>query len=437
MGLAGNTLVIFVVGDNGADAAGSPQGTVTEVGEIANTRSTLAQRQATLDQVGSEYLQTNYSSGWALAMNAPFPLYKQIASHLGGTRNGLVISWPQEIPGHGLRGQYHHLVDIMPTILTAAGVAAPKVVDGVLQQPIDGVPLQYSFADPSAPSPRTTQYYEMLGNRAIYHDGWLASTTPRRLPWRMGEDGPEEMRNQADDYQWELYDLTNDFSQSQNLADAQPKRLTAMISLFDREAARNNVLPIDDRTTPNRCGPTYAHYIRLRARYEYWGKDISVPLEAAPNFAGRSFLIDAELVDLQEGADGVVAAVGSRFGGWSFHLRGGRPALSHVQLPVPDGTFDLVAAQPIAAGTARVRFEFVADANRPGSGGMVRISVGGQVVAEGRIEATINRPGSAGETFDIGRDRGVPVSDWLARDGQLQGDVRHLLVTFAPSGPVG
>jgi arylsulfatase A-like enzyme len=436
MGLAGNTLVIFVVGDNGADAAGSPQGAVTEVGEMANGRSSLAQRQATLDQVGSDKLQNNYSSGWALAMNAPFPHYKQIASHLGGTRNGLVISWPQQISRHGLRSQYHHLIDIVPTILTAAGVAAPEVVDGVEQQPINGLPMQYSFADPSAPSPRTTQYYEMLGNRAIYHEGWLASTTPRRLPWRMSETGPEQMRNQAGDYTWELYDLTSDFSQSHNIAAAHPERLAAMSRLFEREAARNNVLPIDDRTTPNRYGPTYAHYLRPRSRYEYWGKDISVPLEAAPNLTGRSFLIEADLAELSQGADGVIAAVGSRFGGWSFHLRGGRPAVSHVLSPVPGGAFDLVAAQPIASAKAQVRFEFVADANQPGTSGMVRISVDGQEVTKARIETTISRPGSVGETFDIGRDRGVPVTDQLARDGRLQGDVRHLVVTFAPSGPV-
>ena len=436
MGLKDDTLVIFIEGDNGADAAGSPEGMLSEVGEIANQHTTLAQKLRTLDRAGSEGLETNYGTGWALAMNAPFTYYKQVASHLGGTRNALVVSWPKTIKSRGLRTQYHHVIDIMPTLLQAAAISPPDSVDGVKQQPIDGIAMEYSFDNPNTPTRRTTQYYEMLGNRGIYHEGWLANTTPQRLPWQMANMSADAMRNHAPEYRWELYELARDFSQSRDIAAKHRQKLAELQALFDEEARKNAVYPLDDRTAPNRYGPTYAHYLAQYDHYTYWGKDISVALEAAPRLTGRSFAIDADLAGLRENASGVIAAVGSRFGGWSFYLKDGHPAVAHALSPLEEDRFDLVAEAVIRPGTVRLRYELVYDGGGAGKGGTVRISIDGRKVAEKRIDKTITLPANVGETFDVGLDRGVTVSDRLPRDGKLEADVAKLTVRFAPSGEV-
>jgi len=437
MGQLNNTLVIFVDGDNGADAAGGPAGALTEVGEMANKRSTLAQKLAHIDEFGGPNVQQNYSAGWAVAMNTPFPYYKQIASHLGGTRNGLVISWPSKITHPGLRSQYHHVIDIMPTILEAAQISAPDAVDGVKQKQIDGVSMKYSFEDPTSASHRQVQYYEMLGNRAIYDHGWLASTTPIRQPWRLSSD-PTANQNLSETYKWELYDLTKDFSQTQDLAAREPKRLEEMKALFASEAKRNNVYPLDDRTGFDRSGAMRRVYASHRDHYAYWGKNISLTGDVAPPLANRAFAIEARIHASSAQSTGVLAAVGSRFGGWSFYLKDGHPAVVENLVGMPEDEFRLVAPEPAPGDRpTTIRFAFSYDGGGVGKGGAVSIAIDGREVANARLPQSIVVAGGLTETFDIGLDRGVTVTDDYAGNGAFAGSIEKLTVDLGPVGRAG
>ncbi|API61108.1 arylsulfatase [Tardibacter chloracetimidivorans] len=410
MGLAANTMVIWISGDNGADAAAGAAGSLSEKGEIANRHSTLAERVAALDQFGGPEQAINYSAGWALAMNAPFPFYKQIASHLGGTRNGAVISWPAMITGRGIRGQYHHVIDILPTILKAAKVQAPAFVDGVRQQPIDGVAMEYSFNAPTAPDRRTTQYYEMLGNRAIYHDGWLASTTPLKRPWEIGF-GPTANENLTARYGWELYDLRSDFSQSKDVAARFPDRLKSMQLLFETEAAKYQVNPLDDRTSASRTAGIHKAYVIARDHYTFWGTGISLAPDLAPQMGNRTFIVDADVVVQPGSTDGVILANGSRLGGWSFYVKDGRPAVMHLFSQLPGDQFVLSSPAPLpTARPSHIRFAFSYLGGGYGKGGDVSISIDGKPVASAPLARSIVVPAGHGETFDIGHDRGVTVT---------------------------
>jgi arylsulfatase A-like enzyme len=433
MGQLENTLVIFVEGDNGADSAGGPNGKFTESAEMSTKSSTLQERLKHIDEFGGPNVQQLYSTGWAVAMDAPFPYYKQLASQLGGTRNGLVVSWPSKITQRGLRTQYHHVIDLMPTILEAANVPAPDVVDGVKQKPIDGVSMEYSFSDPKAVSHRQTQYYEMLGNRAIYDHGWLAATAPIRKPWEMSR-GPNANDNLANTYQWQLYNLNKDFSQTQDLAAKEPKRLEEMKALFDTEAKKNNVYPLDDRTGGDRVSAMRQAYVPVRKSFTYWGKDISVSQDRAPELTNRSFAIDAQ-IRTPANATGVVSAFGSRFGGWSFYLKDGRPAVAENLIGLPEDQFQLVAPAAVSADQpTTVRYVFNYDGGGAGKGGVVSIMVDGKEVASARIPATVVNPGGLGESFDIGLDRGVTVTDDYAGQGVFPGAIDKLTVNVGDLG---
>ena len=243
MGEADNTLVMWITGDNGAAAEGGPTGQTNPMANFANALvEDEASLLANLDKVGGPDAVANYGYGWVWATNAPFPYAKQLASHLGGTRNGMVVSWPARIKERGIRSQFGHVTDIVPTLLEATGIPAPSVVNGTPQQPMDGISLAYTFNAPAVPERHTTQYFEMMGNRAIYQEGWMASTTPVNAPWN-----PTRTAKLPSDYKWELYDLRNDPAQTNNLAGKLPRKLAELQDLFDKEAKRNNVYPLDDR----------------------------------------------------------------------------------------------------------------------------------------------------------------------------------------------
>jgi len=430
MGQRDNTLIVFVEGDNGPDSAGSPEGSLGEVSEIANRRLTPEERWTRIDAIGGPLVHSNYGTGWAQAMSTPFPFYKQIASHLGGTRNGAVISWPKGIAGTGLRTQYHHVIDVFPTLLHAAGVQAPAQVDGVQQQPIDGVDMTYSFASPAAPSTHKVQYYEMLGNRAIYSDGWLASTTPQRKPWQMAS-GPHGDVNLAPDYKWELYNLKVDFNQTQDLAQSNPQQLARMQQLFDAEARRNHVYPLDDRTGPARSGTAVRSYVPARTHYEYWGKGISLPADVAPALGGRAFRVHADVTV----GEGVLAAIGSNLGGWSFGIENGRPAVHHGLSALLSDQFSLVAPDALATGRdAQVDYDFDYAGGGFGKGGVVRIFVDGKQVAEKPLARSMAMQDGFNENFDIGFDGGVPVAETPDRSNAYTGELRKLTVDLGPLG---
>ena len=430
MGLSDNTLIIFIEGDNGPDSAGSPAGAIGEATEIANRRLGQAEHARHIDQLGGPHSHSNYSTGWALAMSTPFPYYKQIASHLGGTRNGAVFSWPSRITKRGIRSQYHHVIDIFPTILHAAGITAPNIVDGVAQQAVDGIDMTYSFADSKAPDRRTSQYYEMLGNRALYDHGWLANTHPERKPWEMGF-GADASVNLAPDYRWELYDLATDFNQTRDLAASRPDILARMRKAFDVETARYNILPVNDRTDAARSGLAARAYSKPRSNYVFWGKNISLPSDVAPPITGRAFTLSADVT----AGNGVIAALGSSLGGWSFAIEDGHPVVRHALTPLPEDQFRLAAPTALRPGsTARLTFDFDYDGGGYGKGGLVRISVDGTPVAQQRLERSLVVQEAPSETFDIGFDGGGPVNEAAGAPDRFAGDIRRLEVALGPPG---
>jgi arylsulfatase A-like enzyme len=426
MGQLDNTLVIFIEGDNGASGEGGPGGMINELGTLINgVHDTPAEVAAAMPEMGGAHTYENYPVGWAWAMDTPFQWTKQVASHLGGTRDGMVISWPSHIKADGgIRTQYSHVNDIYPTILDAIGVRAPTVVDGVRQQRLDGTSLVYTFDHPDAVSRHRTQYYEITANRGIYHDGWLANTTPRRMPWAEAPAGDD-----VTTYNWELYDLTHDYSQAHDLAASQPAKLRELQAMWMEEAKRNNVFPLDSRFTA-RAGDPGPQIGPRRTDFVYWGADTRVAQSVAPNLGGRSFTLTANVRIPSTGASGVVVATGSWFGGWSFYLQDGRPVVHESLSTKSQDQFQIEAHDPVPAGDAVLRYEFAADHVGADTGGEMRILVNGVEVASGRIERTIRGTAGIGETFDIGRDTGAPVVDAYSNEGWFQGEISKVEVTL-------
>ena len=404
MGESDDTLVLFIQGDNGAAAEGGFDGSMNPMSTFANgTRETDAERLAGIDTFGGPDAVGNYGYGWAWAMNAPNPYVKSHASHLGGVRNGLVVAWPARIRARGIRPQFAHVVDVMPTLLEAAGIDAPSSVNGVVQQPIDGTSFVYSFDDPDAAGRHTTQYFEMMGNRALFHEGWWACTTPVRVAW-----GPPPPPGASPaDYKWELYDLRSDPAQARDLAASQPAKLGEMRRLFDAEAARNNVFPLDDRLGVGRFGVAAAQHA-ARERYTYWGSGTSLPAARGAPLMNRSFTIDADVVVPDSHVSGTLLALGSKFGGWSFHFVDGRPAAVMAASQLPGDQFAVIADAAVAPGPLRLEYEFRHDGGRNAGGTMI-IRANGREIGNGRIARTITLLPEMTDTLDIGFDADTPV----------------------------
>lgn len=424
MGQLENTLVIFIEGDNGASAEGGVDGMSNNVAmQVNRGEESMGWLLKILDELGGKTTHEHYPVGWAWALNTPFPWLKQYASHLGGVRNGLVVSWPARIKKTGeVRPQYAHVIDIMPTILEAVGVAQPDIVNGVKQQRVDGISMLYTFDNASAPDRRKTQYFEMLGNRSLYHDGWLASTTPKRKVWDFSLAPLSEQ-----DYAWELYNLRDDYSQARNLASQEPARLKEMQALWMEEARRNNVLPVDDRMVGRLGGDGLALAAR-DATYLYWGGNISVTHGVSPALPGRSFSITAEVELPATKGHGVLVADGSKFGGWSFYLEDGKPVAHHAFSQQPKDQYRVASSSAIPAGPALIRYAFDYDGG-VGKGGTMRISVNGEQVAGGRIERTVNMP-EFSETFDIGQDTGGPVVPAYEGRDRFSGAIKKVEVAL-------
>jgi len=425
-----NTMIIFIEGDNGASAEGGLQGNTNETvalsGQIDEPISELVGR---LDELGGPMTYGHYPVGWAWAMDTPFQWTKQIASHFGGTRNGMVVSWPRGVADEGgLRSQFGHVADIFPTVLEAAGIQAPTEVNGVAQKPLEGVSLAYTFRTPKAPERHTTQYFELMGNRGIYKDGWFANTTPRRVPWQVGSKPPG---NAADDYQWELYDLRKDYSQAVNIAKANPAKLTELKAAFWREAESHNVLPIDDSFVdrPALVG-RQPRFGDGRKSFRFPGDLTRLPSEVAPEIGRRSFRMTAD-VDIPAGVkpEGVVATLGGRFGGWGFLILDGRPVVVHALSEQARYKYRVATTEPLKTGKSKLTFDVHYTGERPGGPADVTISVDGRQVATGRIPRTLpSGKGSGPETFDIGRDTGTPVVEDYAVPFAFKGEIRELTV---------
>jgi hypothetical protein len=317
-------------------------------------------------------------------MDSPMQSTKQVASHFGGTRNGMAISWPSRIKDKGgIRSQFSHVIDIVPTIYEAAGISPPTVMDGVQQKPIEGISLVYTFDDANAPTRHSTQYFELVGNRAIYKDGWMASTTPLRLPWVTVGYEPS-----PDDFKWELYNIAEDFSQSNNLVETNPGKLKEFQDAFDVEAKKYDVYPLDS-SFASRGDPSIRPSLTSgRSEFIYFPGMIRIPEGSAPNFKNRSWAIAAEVTIPDDGANGVLATIGGRFGGWGLLMQDSKPQFVYALSNQPEHKFRVASDQPIPAGDHVVRFSFKYDGGF-GKGATGTLFVDGKEVAEGRIPQTV------------------------------------------------
>jgi arylsulfatase len=404
-----NTLIIYQMGDNGASGEGTLQGLSNEVGVAANgVKEDLPFLLSIQDELGGPLHYNHYPVGWAHAMCAPFQWTKQVASHRGGTGNNLVISWPKRIKSVGeVRSQFSHIIDIAPTILEACEVQEPTMINGVKQTPIEGISLVYSFDDAKAPARRKSQYFEMLGNRAIYHDGWMASTTPLRLPWAPPAPGAPSAN--PDDFKWELYNLAEDFSQANDVAAANPAKLKELQAVFDAEAKKYNVYPLDASFAERADVNLRPSLTRGRDTFTYYPGTIRVPEGAAPEVRNKDYSITAEVEIPEGGADGVLVTQGGRFGGWALLIMDGKPEFDYAFSNQKQHKYRITGKEKLAPGKHTIKLDFKYDGPGYGKSGTGTLSVDGKEVAQGKIEQTVSTRFSLDETFDIGQDTGTPV----------------------------
>jgi arylsulfatase A-like enzyme len=425
-----NTLIFFIMGDNGASAEGSLQGTTDEIGVNQGVTESLPFLLSQIDVLGSEMTYNHYPVGWALAMDTPMQWTKQVASHFGGTRNGMVISWPAKIKDKGgLRSQFCHVIDIVPTIYEAVGVAQPAVVNGATQNPVEGVSLVYTFDQPKAPTKHPVQYFELVGNRAIYKDGWMASTTPLRLPWVTS--GSEA---NPDDFKWELYNVKEDFSQAHNIVDKNPEKLKELQAVFDAEAKKYNVYPLDSSFTARFDTAIRPSLTRGRTEFTYYPGMIRIPEGSAPDFKNKSWAAAAEITIPEGGASGILATIGGRFGGWGLWLDKSKPNFAYALSNQPEQKFRVSSDRPLTPGNHVVRIAFKYDGVGVGKGGTAILFVDGKQVAEGKVPQTLLARFSLDETFDVGEDTGTPVvEDYREKmPYQFTGTLKKIVVILEP-----
>ena len=417
-----NTLVFYVVGDNGASAEGVTNGLFNENSYFNGVEENLQDVLAHIDDLGGPLTYNHYAAGWAVAGDTPFTWTKQVASSYGGTRNPLVVSWPKHIKGHGeVRPQWHHVIDIAPTILEAAGLPQPKEVNGSVQEPIQGVSMLYAMDDPAAKDRHLTQYFEITGNRAIYDRGWLAGTVHRE-PWQQQPD------HALKDDVWELYDTRTDFSLVNDLAAKNPQKLKEMQALFMDVASKNHVLPIDDRAA-ERMNPAIAGRPDLMAGRRSLTVYPGMPVmseNAFINIKNQSHAITAEVEVPQKGAEGILLAQGGRFGGWAFYVKDGKPAYGYNWLGLKQ--YEIVADEALKPGKASVRFEFAYDGGGAGKGGVGTLLVNGKKVGEGRIEQTQCCMFSLDEGASVGRKDGTPISDQAGMPFAFTGKIEKVSI---------
>ena len=425
MGIGEDTLIFWEVGDNGASLEGGLYGLYNEMLGLGGIAEDPAYIRAHLDEVGGPKAYNHYPVGWAWAMCTPFQWGKQVASHLGGTRNPLVISWPSRIKDKGgVRDQFHHVIDIAPTILEAANIREPVEVNGVTQKPIEGVSMIDSFANPKAKSPRKTQYFEMFGNRAIYDDGWIATCRHGRLPWENA--GSVDFEKDT----WELYKLDEDFSESNDLASRHPQRLRDLQDLFWVEAAKYNVLPLDDRFIERADPSLRPSLIAGRTHFTYFPGASRIPESSSPNIKNKSHTIEVDLEIPQGRGDGTLVAAGGVVGGYALFIKEGKPTYEYNWFT--QSRYRVTGPDPLVPGKHSIRVEFKYDGGGLAKGGLVTLLVDGKKVAVGRVEKTIPGRFSADETFDTGLDTGSPVSEAYESPFRFSGSIKGVRIDISP-----
>lgn len=395
-----NTLLFFIVGDNGASAEGGLEGTFSEIASLLGVQLGLASTIQRMDEIGGPTSEPHVPVGWSWAMCAPFQWTKQVASHLGGTRNPLVIHWPKGIRAKGqLRTQFHHVIDVVPTILEACRIPEPKIVNGIPQRPIEGVSMAYTFVSASAEGTRTQQYFEMMANRAIYKDGWMASSR-FGVPWlTAGKEG------NFLDAPWELYNLEADFTQSVDLAAREPARLKALQAEFLLEAQKYNVLPLDSRMT-ERMDPRNRVAGTPAKSWVYHGNHVRLPEPISPLIFPASHTITAELVVPAGGADGVIACCGGYSSGWSLYLKDQKPHFTYTFFDMANSQVDGTIVVPAGKVVLKTEYNAVGPMEQ---GGTLKLFVNGQPAGEGKIQRVGFRSGGL-EPFEVGRDSITAIS---------------------------
>ncbi len=433
-----NTLIIYICGDNGTSAEGTLEGTFNQM-TAYNGILTLPMAVQMLHYMdwGSDKTYPHMSVAWSWAFDTPFKWTKQVASHFGGTRQGLAISWPGHITdAGGIRSQFHHVIDIAPTILEATGIKAPDEVNGIKQKPIEGVGMAYTFdkANADAPSKHDTQYFEMVGNRAIYHDGWIASTTPPSAPWLLATGKLTDVNN----YNWELYHLTDDYSQNNDLATKMPDKLKEMQALFMSEAAKYQVLPLDN-TGFSRLLTPRPSAVAGRTVFTYSGENANIPAGNAPSILDKDYTITAEVTIPKGGGEGMIVTLGGRFGGYGLYLLKGKPVFDYNLLDLEHfrwegGPFGHgLLADALKPGDHTIMFDFKYDGPGPGKGGAGALTVDGKELARKTIPHTIPLLMSIDETFDIGMDTRTPVDDSYKLPFRFTGTIKKLTFKLGPS----
>lgn len=427
LGQLENTLVFYEVGDNGASGEGTLNGLFNEMTYFNGVPETVPEILKHFDDLGGPKSYPHYAAGWAVAGDTPFTWTKQVAGTYGGCRNPLVIHWPKGIKDKGeVRSQWHHVIDIAPTILEAAGLPEPKSVNGTPQTPIEGVSMVYTFADAKAKDRRKTQYFEIFGNRGIYHDGWLAHTV-HRAAWEY------QPRRRLLDDQWELYHVEEDFSSSNNLAANNPMKLKELQALFLKEAIANQVLPLDDRVIERTNAELVGRPDLMGGRTSltvYEGM-IGMTENVFINVKNRSYTITADVEIPKGGANGVILAQAGRFGGWSLYLKDGKPVYAYNFLGLK--TTKVASPEALPVGNAAIRFEFDYEGPGLGKGGTGKILINGKQVATGKIERTQGNFFSADEGADVGMDGETPVSDdYKERENTFTGKIKKVVIEVGP-----
>ncbi|MET0781645.1 MAG: sulfatase-like hydrolase/transferase, partial [Microbacterium sp.] len=421
-----NTIIYYIIGDNGASAEGTLNGAFNEMANF-NGMAALETPEfmlSKMDEFGTPTSYNHYAVGWAWAMDTPFQWTKQVASHWGGTRNGTIVHWPKGISEKGgLRTQFTHVIDIAPTILEAAGLPEPTTVNGVQQSPMEGTSMLYTFDEPDTPEKHDLQYFEMFGNRGIYYKGWSA-VTKHHTPWEMvGAVLPA-----FDDNVWELYDGSSDYSQANDLVADNPEMLAKLQRLWIIEATKYNVLPIDDRGA-ERLNPEIAGrptLIRGNSQQFFAGMG-RLSENSVVSIKNKSFSVTAEVDVPEGGAEGVIIAQGGRFGGWSLYVKDGKAKFVYNLLGIQE--FATEADSPIPAGNHQVRMEFAYDGGGLAKGGDVTLYYDGEAVGTGRVAATQAMVFSADETTDIGYESGTPVSaDYTPQTSRFRGKIHWVQI---------
>jgi arylsulfatase len=425
MGLRDDTLIIYVVGDNGPSAEGSLTGTLNNMKSQLGLHDDVATMLARIDDIGGPTTENHYPVGWAWAGSSPFQWMKQVASHFGGTRNGLVMSWPNRISeGGGLRTQFHHAIDIAPTILEAAGVPEPRMVNGVPQKPIEGVSMAYTFADKAAESRRHTQYFEMLGNRALYHEGWVAGCLHGRLPWETA--GGADFDHDT----WELYNILEDFSQANDLAAREPAKLRDLQDRFMAEAAKYNVLPLDDRFAQRADPSLRPSHIRGITHFVYPPGTVRIGERSSPNTKNVHHTLAAEVQVPEGGAEGVLVCCGGTGGGFTLFMKEGRLHWEHNYYN--ETRYRVSSTEAIPPGRHVLSAEIVVDKQGEfQTGGKVILRLGETQVGQGRFEKQIGGFFTANESFDVGCDTASPVSDLYQSPFAFTGRIVRVMVDIS------